>query len=402
MEIRRYENESDEALMLRVCRNKELIGSWNKVAEVLNDLLGNNYRPNTYRNQFQNYDKFRQVDVSSSEKNLLEEINESRRELEKERKKLQTEKIEYNKWLRENARDELIAEKIIEAIKETKPVQIPTPEEFSRYFDRIKSSDKTGILCFGDEHYGVTFDIKGLKGEILNSYSPEIFEERMWDLLVQVIDIVYKEELDNISVYEMGDFSDGILRVKQLFKLRYGVIEGSVKYGMFLVNWLNQLSKYVRIRFQMVKGNHTELRMLGQPKGTFENENTDYIVRELIKTSLADNPNFEYIENPTGLIFENIYGQNFLGIHGEVKNMVTAIQEFSNLYNVQIDYLIGGHLHHDASEVVGISREVIRVPSIIGTEDFSMKLRRCANAGALFMVFEKDYGIRAKYPIKLK
>lgn len=401
MEFRRYENETDEALILRICRNKDLIGSWEQVAEILNNLLGNNYRPNTYRNQFQSYNKFRMNDAGNSEKDMLSEIHEERRELEKERKKLQTEKIEYNKWLRENARDELIAEKIIEAIKENKPTQHLSSEDFSPYLNRIKYSDKTGILCFGDEHYGVAFDIKGLKDENINSYSPEIFEKRMWDLFSQAIDIIYKEELDNISVYEIGDFSDGILRVKQLFKLKYGVIEGSVKYGMFLVNWLNQLSKYVRIRFQMVKGNHTELRMLGQPKGTFDNENTDYIVRELIKNSLTDNPNFEYIENPTGLIFENIYGQNFLGIHGEVKNMATAIQEFSNLYNVQIDYLVGGHLHHDASETVGINREVIRVPSIIGTEDFSMKLRRCANAGALFMIFEKDYGIRVKYPIKL-
>lgn len=402
MEFRRYENETDEALILRICRNKDLIGSWEQVAEVLNDLLGNNYRPNTYRNQFQSYNKFRMNDTGKSEKEMLTEIHEERRELEKERKKLQTEKIEYNKWLRENARDEMIAEKIVEAIKENNSAQSPSPEDFSPYLNRIKHSDKTGILCFGDEHYGVAFDIKGLKDESINSYSPEIFENRMWDLFVQVIDIIYKEELDSISVYEMGDFSDGILRVKQLFKLRYGVIEGSVKYGLFLVNWLNQLSKYVRIRFQMTKGNHTELRMLGQPKGTFDNENTDYIVRELIKNSLSDNPNFEYIENPTGLIFENIFNQNFLGIHGEVKNMATAIQEFSNLYNIQIDYLIGGHLHHDASEMVGINREVIRVPSIIGTDDFSIKLRHCANAGALFMIFEKDYGIRVKYPIKLK
>ena len=122
MEIRRYENESDEALILRVCRNKDLIGSWDQVAEVLNELLGNNYRPNTYRNQFQSYNKFREIDTVNSEKDLLNEIREERRELEKERKKLQTEKIEYNKWLREDARDELIAEKIIETIP---PMALP-------------------------------------------------------------------------------------------------------------------------------------------------------------------------------------------------------------------------------------------------------------------------------------
>ena len=401
-EYKRFEGETDEALILRVCRDKPIIGSWDDVCAILNKLLGANYRPNTYRNKFQSYDRLHRVEIDKSDSELLNEIKEQRRELEKERKKIQTEKIEYNKWLREDARDELITEKIIEAIKDSNSIHIPTPFEFQNcYLNRNKSSDKTGILCFGDEHYGVSYEIKGLNGEILNAYSPEIFEKRMWDLFTQVIDIVIKEELDVISIYALGDFSDGILRVKQLFKLKYGVIEGSVKYAKFLIEWLNQLSKYVRIRFQMVKGNHTELRLLGQPKGTFSNENMDYVVREMIKVCLADNPNFEYIENPTGLIFETIYGQNFLGIHGEVKNMETALREFSNMYNVQIDYLIGGHLHHGASEQIGINREVIRVPSIIGIDDYSMELRKTANAGATMLVLEDGYGIKVKYPIKL-
>ena len=46
----------------------------------------------------------------------LKEIQLAQRELEKERKKIQSEKIEYNKWLREDARDEMIAEKISETI----------------------------------------------------------------------------------------------------------------------------------------------------------------------------------------------------------------------------------------------------------------------------------------------
>ena len=401
-EYKRFEGETDEALILRVCRDKPIIGSWDDVCAILNKLLGANYKSNTYRNKFQSYDRLRQVEIGKSDSDLLNEIKEQRRELEKERKKIQTEKIEYNKWLREDARDELITEKIIEAIKEANSIDIPTPYEFQNcYLNRRKVSNKTGILCFGDEHYGVSYEIKGLNGEILNAYSPEIFEKRMWDLFTQVIDIVIKEELDTISIYSLGDFSDGILRIKQLFKLRYGVIEGSVKYAKFLVEWLNQLSKYVKIRFQMVKGNHTELRLLGQPKGTFSNENMDYVVREMIRVCLNDNPNFEYIENPTGLIFETIYGQNFLGIHGEVKNMETALREFSNMYNVQIDYLIGGHLHHGASEEIGINREVIRVPSIIGIDDYSMELRKTANAGATMLVLEEGYGIKVKYPIKL-
>lgn len=393
---RRLENESDDELIYRICKEKQLIGTWEDVKNILNELLNEDYGESTYRKKYQCFEKMfnanQKLFVQDNE--ILNNIQEQQRNLQKERMKLQTEKLEYNKWLRENARDELITEKICEVIK-----QLPLPAASEKI--EIKHSNKTGILCFGDEHYGCEFEIKGLFGEVLNSYSPEIFEERMWKLQSEVIEIITKERLDSLHIFNLGDFSDGVLRVKQLFTLRYGIIEGSVLYGNFIVQWLNELSKYASIRFQMVFGNHTELRMLNQPKGTFEKENMGLVVKNMIKTMLADNPNFTFVENPTGLIYENIFGSVFLGIHGEVKDMNKALSDFSRTYNINISYLIAGHLHHNISEEVGMDKEVINVPSVIGIDDYSLSLNKTSNAGALLLVFEKDYGIRVKYPIKL-
>jgi hypothetical protein len=184
-------------------------------------------------------------------------------------------------------------------------------------------------------------------------------------------------------------------------KLRYGVTEGSVRYAKFIANWLNELSNHVKVKYQMVYGNHSELRMLGQPKGTFKDENTGMFVREIISVTLEDNPNFEMITNPTGLIFDNIEGFNILGIHGEVRNMESAIKDFSNTYNTNIEILIGGHMHHAKTEVVGINREVINVPSIIGVDDYSMTLNKTSNPGATLLIVEKDAGVSVEYKIKL-
>ena len=41
--------------------------------------------------------------------------------------KVQTEKLELNRWLRENARDELIVEHICQAITQLEPLVIPDP-----------------------------------------------------------------------------------------------------------------------------------------------------------------------------------------------------------------------------------------------------------------------------------
>ena len=56
----------------------------------------------------------------------LKELEFQKRELNKAKVKLQTEKLEYNRWLREEARDELITEKICNAIAALTPMDIPT------------------------------------------------------------------------------------------------------------------------------------------------------------------------------------------------------------------------------------------------------------------------------------
>lgn len=325
-----------------------------------------------------------------------DELDIKKRELEKAKIKLQTEKLEYNRWLREDARDELICEKICEAIKALPPLEIP-----SRIIPT--HSNREGVLLLADAHYGTEFKIVGLFGEVLNEYSPEIFEARMWDLLNQVIEICQKEGFTSLNVYDLGDEIDGLLRVSQLWKLRYGVIDSAVYYGRFITTWLNELSKYVYVKYQMVKdSNHCQLRLLGQPKNTFKDENVSVIIADKIMDRLGDNPNFEFVQNPTGLIFDNnVAGYSVLGAHGECKNLEQAIKELSRTYKTQIDFMVGGHKHHQNSTNVGIESDVIGAPSIIGIDDYSLSLNKTSDPGATLFVLENGVGKVLEYNIKL-
>lgn len=331
---------------------------------------------------------------NSEDSDYIKELKSIKHEIEKEKKKLQTEKMEYNKWLREEARDELIAEKICEAIKTLPPFTIPEKIE-------ITHNSKYYYLIFGDMHYGCEYSLKGLFGDIINEYSPEIFEKRMWYLLNKTIEFVKKENVKVLNIFNMGDDIDGILRVSQLWKLRYGVVESSVLLGRFLSEWLRELSNYVCIKYQATSGNHEELRMLSQPKGTFTKDNMSEIIKEIIQIRLKDNPNFTYYENPTGYIFQQLGAYNILGIHGEVKNMEKAIKDLSRIYSINIDYLIAGHLHHGKLEEIGVNSEIINVPSIIGVDDYSLKLMKTANSAAKILTFDNVDGLIDDYRIKL-
>lgn len=398
MAYQKLSNENENQYILRICSMKEDQGwTWEDVASILNSSLGHNFGESKYRKQYQYFNKMLKDNETTffTEDEYLEKIRSERRELEKERKKIQTEKIEYNRWLREEAREELIAEHISDAIRELPKLDVPN-------IIAPNQNMRTGILAFADPHYGKDLCIKGLFGETLNEYSPEIFEQRMWNLLSQTVQICNKEGFNELNVYDLGDEIEGCLRVSALMKLRYGVIESTVRYGHFITEWLNELTKHVRVKYQIVKdSNHCQLRMLGEPKNTFKDENISYIIADKIMDRLSDNPNFEFAQNHTGYIFDQVAGYNVFGYHGEGKAMEQTIKDFSRIYKVHIDYLIGGHKHHKLSSNVGIESDIISIPSIIGIDDYSLSLNKISDPGATLFILEEGKGNVIEYNIKL-
>lgn len=402
------ENEAQYIFRIGQAKQNNLITStWDAITPVINkelgyaeeDWIGSTAWRKRYRHYIDAYENiFSKENFTESQ---TTDMALQKRELEKAKIKLQTERLEYNRWLRENARDELIAEHIVAAIKDLPPLKIP--EALPTNMCEDMQNERAGCLVISDAHYGVELKILGLFGETLNEYSPEIFEKRMYDLLTQVVYICRKEGFTELNVYDLGDEIDGLLRVSQLWKLRYGIIESTVRYGRFITEWLNELSQHVRVKYQMVKdSNHCQLRLLSQPKNTFKDENMSYIIIEKIMDRLSNNPNFEFVQNPTGYIFDySVLGYSILGIHGECKNLEQAIKDFSRTYGTHIDFLIGGHKHHQRSENVGIESDVIGVPSIIGVDDYSLSLNKMSDPGATLFVLEEGKGKVIEYNIKL-
>lgn len=316
--------------------------------------------------------------------------------LQKERLKFRSEKNEYNKWLRELSRDELITEHLVHAINDLQPLSIPKCIP-------IVHLRKDYLLTFADAHYGVEFQIKDLFGSIINEYSPEIFEERMWNLYAKVVEQVKKDNITELHIWDLGDDLDGILRANsQLMQLRYGIIDSGILYAEFLANWLNQLSHTVRIKFQMTKrSNHNQLRLVGQPKNSFPDEDMGKTILFFIKERLKNNPNVTIIENPTGLPFAQLANYAVIGGHFETKNLSSTINDLSRIYNVPLDYIISGHWHSLALKDVGVDSEAICVRSIIGANPFSMSINKISSAGASMSVFEQGEGRVCEYHYKL-
>ena len=117
---RRYENESTDELIYRICQDKDKIGTWDDVAKVINSLTGDDYGESTYRKKFQAFQKMLAANQSKfvDTDEQLKEIRLERQKLEKERVKTRDERNELRRTLREEARKESYKEQILRSISE--------------------------------------------------------------------------------------------------------------------------------------------------------------------------------------------------------------------------------------------------------------------------------------------
>lgn len=394
MDILKQNGETLKDYKIRLFRNKDSYGLSNKdIAELINNASNLNRDESSYRKWFAAYEEGYQdgVQYSSDNSAILQKITEQRIQAEKAKKKAQTERIETNKWLREQARSEMFYDKVKDCMEEYL--------SYNPVFEKnniTQSINKSAVLFLADQHYGVSFTIYGLDGSVINEYSPEIFEQRMNTILFETVDYIQKNNITHLDIMCLGDSLDGLIRQSQLMKLRWGVVDCAVKYGNYMFKWFTELSKYINITIYNVSGNHTRLDLLGTKKGEHERENLDKVIMSIIKNGveLTENPNIKIIENYADVIYTELScGTKIMGIHGEVRDLDTARKDYQETYNVPIDYIVAGHLHHNESFQGGYKKGAIRVGSIIGVDDFSMKVRKCADATANIGVFEQGKGL---------
>ena len=402
-DLRKKPDESIEQYLIRLgekVETQEL--TWIQATELLNEASGEEYSEAKWRKDYASYLKWKDYLIKEivQDDEYLQKINDASLELKKERIKLQSEKLEYNKMLREDARNELLEEKIFEAINNRPTIKVPEII--------IKPNNKKRDYLFpvADIHYGAKFQISGWFDEILNEYSPEIAQKRMWQLLEQYVRQNDIDKINHVHLFNLGDSLDGILRMSQLQWISLGNVDAAIEFAEFMSTWLNELSKYSTVDYYAASGNHTELRLLNGKRGDFVHENMEKIITHIILCNLKDNKNVKIHKCKT-YIYVDILGTKVLGVHGhEEKKLSDSIIEYPIVFGHPVDFLVAGHLHSLDGKTVGMRelRDIryAQVPSIVGITDFSLRIKKVANPGAILMTFEEDVGRVAEYEFRIK
>lgn len=391
---KKHSSESYDDYWWRICSNKDLQIydiTWDEVGKILNSELSEDYTSSRWRKNYQimkrGFDKAKEDAVDNE--SIIEEIDLKKLELQEEKNKLSTLRLDLSKTVRNSSRFEQWIDEVKKVIK---TVEIKVPEyKGITHID----SEKEYLLTISDIH-------TGKKGEALdNYYDLDTLQDRMWQIRDDVIELVQEKQIKNLKILALGDLIDGILRASQIQNLQILRAEQTVFIARFLFEWLNSISEYCYVDFKMTtSSNHSESRPLDSKRGEYTSDDYEIIIFEWLSDLCKQNPRIQ-IQGDSVIEFD-ILGRKCVAMHGhQLKKMKGSnlLATVSFHRNKQYQYMFIGHLHHTNITTVGKNelgnKEVIYCPSICGNDEYSDSLWTGASAGSLFIEFDKREHRRA-------
>ena len=384
---KRFENETDEELIYRICEDKDQIGSWQNVANIINELTSNDYGESTYRKKYQAFKKMLNANQSKfvDSDAQLKEIEIQKRELQKERNKLYATKTEYSRQIRQQSRFELFYENVANEIS---LYDVPN----FRYIDTLNQKNEY-ILSIADIHAGANFVTE------TNDYSFEEITKRFEKLYTDVVNFVLDKNISNLKVLCMGDDIQGILRLSDLQLNESSVVKATVFVAKTIARFLNDLSKYCFIDYyHCPTSNHSQTRPLGTKASEIASEDVEYVICNYIKDVLVNNSRiiphmnfgYEYIEIP-------IFDFKTIAMHGHtINNIDNVLKDFT--YHKKTFYTTVFLAHYHAAKMGTVGEmsdtdcEVIVCPSFVGSCSYSEKLMKGAKPSCCIYGYDKKYG----------
>jgi len=398
--MERYKQKSDEDTIPYLIRLAEIKIEekpddldWSDIAEYCGfnchyDSLRKAIQPKGYgAYEIYKYLKDKLVNENISDDKVLNELETKKIELQKEKVKIQTLRIELNKLIRQDARFELFLDEIKNSIN---TVKVPKFQEFI-----LDNGEKVGLLGISDIHFSKKFD------SVNNSYSREICYDRMNLLLSEVIDWISDRNIKYLHIVNGGDNIEGLLRLNSIKALEIGVIDSVIEFSKMMSEWLNQLSIYIPLTYHhVISFNHSEVRFLDSKAGQFPDEDLEKVIIHMIAGSLKNNNRINIPIYTTDYAYFNINNKNIFVCHGHQfkgKKIADIVKELQILHRINIDLLILGHFHHENILTVGENKngniKVILLPSVMGSDVFSDTLLTGSKSGATLIEISNKKGL---------
>lgn len=389
-DIKRYDGETEEQLLYRVGQRKDEIGTWEDIADLMNDLLGYEYGEARYRKQFaiikkiieSEEDKSFYDENGDSPSEHLQQLEDLKTEIYKERCKLQDANREKRNILREEARFENLKQTLIDNLDKFPSYKVNDYKPIQKDVKR-----KIAILQLSDWHCGAL-----IKNQF-NNYNVDIMVERATKIRDKALDYCQNHGVTDLVVEINGDMINGQIHVSSRVQSEENSVQQIIIITDVLTKFINSLKPYFNtIRIITTLGNHG--RLLPKKSETVTNENFEMLIPIMLKDRLSD---VEIIDSKGfDFVAYKLYDKVILLSHGQNDSLNRTISDFSKMYKFVPAEIHLGHTH-SYKDINDCDVKVTVNGSLMGSDDYAISIRKLTTPSQNLIIYEDD---RCIYEIK--
>lgn len=359
--------------------------TWNDIQIIINYNMHLNYSPDYYRKNFyKNRDtEFRTVSDTNDDANNYDELEQRKNKVAQSDLYTQT-----NALIRVLSREDTFKE-IGKAAAELLAEKVPL---LNRTQDVHTNTAKVGVLQISDWHYGIEIDTA------FNAYNPDVALTRILELENQIIDIIQKEHLSRLIIVNLGDMIAGRIHLPIRLNSRIDVIDQTIKVSELIAELIHDIYRLtpVSIDYYSVIDNHS--RLDPNKKEALQTESLARVTDWYLKERLKYCANITIHDNPYGpdITSFSVFDYQFAGVHGDLDKFDKVVDNISLLTRKTYDVILTSHLHHFAANEMHKTL-VISNPSLMGTDDLAVKLRKNSYAAQNMIIVTEDNPVKQIY-----
>lgn len=319
------------------------------------------------------------------------DVQEQLIELRKLRQQISDERVDYQRTVREQARQDSFVELVRRAMKaEVKPF-------VDRYDAPVIDSDSDMVVMLSDLHAGIEID------NVWNRYNTAIMQERLEKYLCEVRKIQAEHKCKVCEFVLLGDLISGLIHRNLRLENNENVIEQVKIVSVCIGEFVKRLSEmFETVRVHAVSGNHS--RITPSKDEHLKGEELDDLVEFYLSLMFENVSNVKFGDEQYGRIdstinlFETRFGKRFVAVHGDKDTPSAVLERMTLMTGKRPAAVLMAHRHHNAFDS---GTMIVQNGSVVGVDNHAIDLRIVGRPEQALFITDENEAVRCLYNIRL-
>ena len=374
--------ESITAYSIRLYRNRDAYGlTFQDCGNLLNEVSGEDYSEAKWRRPVQEFlkiqDYLEKENPAGLDSEQLQEIENEKIELQKEKIRMRDQKRLMNTKLRELARLEHLEEYLRETVEEFEPVKLG---DFKK---SDSDNDKELLVGLSDWHIGMSINSK------FNTFNKEIAIKRLSKLQQKTMEKVLKEDIKTIHIANLGDLIHGLIHVSARVASEENTIEQVITASEMVKEFIKPfLDLGIQVEYYNICGNHSRI-VANKSESGGEEESFEKLILTIVDTAFSQYKNYNSTGSEFGMIEVNIKNEKIVLAHGHLDKGNGIVNKLPQMLGYPPTLVFTGHFHSELLKDYGITTHIIS-GALCGSDDYATNLRLAGKPSQKILIITDD------------